>query len=56
MLGLRLIHGFLGLSAELEGSVDLAAGITGTLDSGKINILTIPIGGIEFPGYGSFKI
>ncbi|KAH9475770.1 hypothetical protein JR316_0011329 [Psilocybe cubensis] len=38
------------MSAELNGSVDVAAGVTGTLDSGKINLLTVPIGGIDFPG------
>ncbi|KAF4610321.1 hypothetical protein D9613_010283 [Agrocybe pediades] len=38
------------LSADLQGAMDIAAGITGTADSGKIPIVDIGILGLSFPG------
>jgi hypothetical protein len=40
----------MSLSADLDGTIDLAAGVSGTVDSGQITLLNIPIGGLDFPG------
>lgn len=39
-----------GLTADLNGTVDLIADVSGTLDSGKIPIFTLGIPGLSFPG------
>ncbi|KAF4602956.1 hypothetical protein EYR38_003360 [Pleurotus pulmonarius] len=39
-----------GVTADLSGRLDLSAELSGVLDSGKINLLTLPIDGLDFPG------
>jgi len=43
------------LNAELDGSIDLNGGVTGTLDSGEIKLVEVAIPGLNFPGYVSFS-
>jgi len=51
LAGFRIIIlAFLDLNAELDGTIDLQAGLTGTLDSGKIQIFEVGIPGLDFPG------
>ncbi|KAF9466288.1 hypothetical protein BDZ94DRAFT_1306284 [Collybia nuda] len=38
------------LTADINGSVDLAGTVSGTLDSGKIKIFEVGIPGLDFPG------
>ncbi|KAK0458185.1 uncharacterized protein EV420DRAFT_1682098 [Desarmillaria tabescens] len=38
------------LDATLDGAIDLFAGVTGTLDSGKIPLFQVGIPGLDFPG------
>ncbi|KAG7441408.1 uncharacterized protein BT62DRAFT_937177 [Guyanagaster necrorhizus] len=38
------------LDATLDSAIDILADVTGTLDSGRIVLLQIPISGIDFPG------
>ena len=41
---------FLDLNAELNGTIDVEGGVTGTLDTGKIQLFQVGIPGLEFPG------
>lgn len=45
-----IILAFLDLNAELDGTIDVQAGVTGTLDSGKILLFQVGIPGLDFPG------
>ncbi|RDB15048.1 hypothetical protein Hypma_005455 [Hypsizygus marmoreus] len=38
------------LTADLDGSLTMLAGLSGTLDSGKIKIFEIGVPGLDFPG------
>ncbi|KIM37638.1 hypothetical protein M413DRAFT_258841 [Hebeloma cylindrosporum] len=38
------------LNAELDGTINVQAGVTGTLDSGKVQIFQVGIPGLDFPG------
>ncbi|PPQ93459.1 hypothetical protein CVT25_008563 [Psilocybe cyanescens] len=39
-----------GLTADLDGSIDMQATASGTLDSGKIKLFEVGIPGLDFPG------
>ncbi|KAH9475749.1 hypothetical protein JR316_0011308 [Psilocybe cubensis] len=39
-----------GLNADLDGTIDLQATASGTLDSGKIQLFEVGIPGLDFPG------
>jgi len=39
------------MSADIGGSIVMSAGVGGTLDSGKIKLFEIGVGGIDIPGY-----
>ena len=41
----------LGLNADIDGSLDMKASASGTLDSGKIKLFSVGIPGLDFPGY-----
>ena len=45
-----IIFTFLDLNAELDGTIDVQAGVTGTFDSGNIQIFQVGIPGLDFPG------
>ncbi|THU93422.1 hypothetical protein K435DRAFT_191536 [Dendrothele bispora CBS 962.96] len=51
---------FVGLNADLEGTLELTGSASGTADSGKIDLYEVSITGIDFPGIltlgPSFKI
>ena len=40
-----------GISADIDGSIVMSAGVGGTLDSGKINLFETSVGGLDIPGY-----
>ncbi|KAJ2912665.1 hypothetical protein MD484_g7761, partial [Candolleomyces efflorescens] len=48
------------LNADLNGAVNLTGGLTGSIDSGKINVFQVGIPGLDFPGIltigPSFKV
>ncbi|KAF9471862.1 hypothetical protein BDN70DRAFT_526087 [Pholiota conissans] len=48
------------LKAEINGTVDLAAALSGSLDSGKVEIFSVGLPGLDFPGIltlgPSFKV
>jgi len=46
----KIIFAFVDLNAELDGTIDVQAGVTGTLDSGKIQLFQVGIPGLDFPG------
>jgi len=39
------------MSADIDGSIVMSAGVGGTLDSGKINLFETSVGGLDIPGY-----
>ncbi|PAV18281.1 hypothetical protein PNOK_0676700 [Pyrrhoderma noxium] len=41
---------FSTLTADLEGSLDVSADVLGTVDTGKVPLVTIPIAGFDIPG------
>ena len=38
------------MTADLDGTITMSAGVGGTLDSGKIKIFEVGIPGLDFPG------
>ncbi|KAG2004239.1 hypothetical protein CC2G_002816 [Coprinopsis cinerea AmutBmut pab1-1] len=38
------------LDGQIDGAVDLSAGLTGSIDSGKIKLVELGIPGLDFPG------
>jgi hypothetical protein len=44
-------NGTVGLTADLNGSIIMNAGVGGSLDSGKIKLFEVGVPGLDFPGY-----
>lgn len=42
--------GFIGMTADLDGTIVMSAGVGGSVDSGKILIGEIGVPGLDFPG------
>ena len=39
------------MTANLDGSITLSAGVGGSLDSGSIKLFELGVPGLDFPGY-----